>query len=127
MLEACKHLVDELEQLNLVDERVGAYNVGVTLVKFAVTAFLRSVGTPHGLNLESLERELKFVTVLDNVTRKWNREVVTQSLFTQLRCELAGAFAGVEQCGVGSAQVVARVQNLKEELVAFFAVFPHKC
>ena len=56
-VEAGKHLVDELEQFNLVDERVGSYNVGVTLVKFAVTAFLRSVGTPHGLNLETLEGE----------------------------------------------------------------------
>ena len=36
-----------LKQLDFVDKRVGAYYVGVALIKLSITAFLGAVGTPH--------------------------------------------------------------------------------
>lgn len=37
--EALEYVVDNLQQVNFVEQRVGAYNVGVTLVEFAIASF----------------------------------------------------------------------------------------
>ena len=75
--------VDNLHQLNLVEERVRAYHVGVTLVELTVTALLRTVSTPYGLYLITLEWQLQLVTVHDDIPCERNSKVVAQSLLAK--------------------------------------------
>ena len=78
-----KNLVGHLEQLRLVQQRIAADNVGVTLVEFAVPPLLRTVGTPYRLHLETLERHGKLLPVLHNKAGERNRKVIAQPLFAQ--------------------------------------------
>ena len=82
--ETCKHGIDDLHQLHLVEQRVAAHHVGITLVELAITAFLRAVSTPHGLYLVTLERHLQLVAVHHDVTCEGNGHVVTQPLLADL-------------------------------------------
>ena len=75
-----KHLIDDLQKVNLVEQRVGADDVGIALIKLAVSTFLRAVGTPHRLYLESLEGELQFAAVLHHKASEWHGEVVAKPL-----------------------------------------------
>ena len=53
--EAGEDFVDNLHEFDLIEERIGADNVGIALVELAITAFLRTVSTPYGLDLVALE------------------------------------------------------------------------
>ena len=118
-------LVDYLDKLQLVDERVAAHHVHVALVELAVTPLLRAVGTPHGLYLVTAEGEGDFVPVLHHEAGEWHGEVVAQPLLADAAGE-ARAVAG-QQLVVGEArQVVARVEHLEQQLVALVAVFAHE-
>ena len=77
-----KRPVNHLYTFRLVNQGVGAHNIGITLEEFAVTPFLRTVGTPHRLYLKSLERESYLITVLHHIASKRHGKVVTKALFT---------------------------------------------
>ena len=63
----------DLHQFGLVEQGVGADDVGVALVELAVAAFLGTVGAPHGLHLVPLEREGDLALVLDHIAGEWHR------------------------------------------------------
>ena len=123
--ETAEHLIDHLEQFNLIDERVRADHIGVTLVELAVAAFLRTVGAPYGLDLIPFERHLEVVAVLHHIAGERHRQVVAQSLLTDF-----GGQLGIVDIGylsrVDILHVFPRVENLEEELVTLLAIFPHQ-
>ena len=119
-----KHVVDNLQQVNFVEQRVGADNVGVTLVEFAIASFLRAVGAPYWLNLESLEWELQFAAVLNHEAGKWHRKVVAQPLFAESGCQ--SWTVAVKQLFVRCVlEEVSGVEYFEKQFVAFFSVFAH--
>ena len=113
--EGLEHPFDDLDQFDLAQQRARADHVDVALVEFAVAAFLRPVGAPHGLNLVAFEGERQFALMLHDVTRERHRKVVTKSFFADFR---RAAHLLVRQSG----GVVARIENLEQELVALVAV-----
>ena len=80
-----EHALDDLDQFDLAQQRAGADHVDVALVEFAVTAFLRPVGAPYGLDLVALEGERQFALVLYDIARERHREVVTEPLLADFR------------------------------------------
>ena len=56
--EAGEHFIHDLHQFHFVEERVGAYDIGVALVELAVASLLRAVGAPNGLYLKAFEGHL---------------------------------------------------------------------
>ena len=107
--------LDDLHQLHLAQQRARADHVHVALVEFAVTPLLRTVGTPHGLHLVTLEREGQFALMLHDIAREGDGQIVAQPLLADVR--------GAAQLPVRKARgVVARVENPEQELVALVAV-----
>ena len=82
--ETTEHFIDNLQQFHFVHQRVAAHHVGVTLVEFAITAFLRTVGSPNRLNLITFEGESDIVAMHHHIAGKRNGQVVTQTLLAQL-------------------------------------------
>ena len=123
--KAAEHLVDDLDELHLVEQRVGTHHVGVTLEELAVAALLRTVGTPYGLYLVALEGECQFVLMHHHITGKGYGEVVAQALFADA-CSQLGRAAVLQFFGLDISQEVARVENLEEQLVAFLSVLAHQ-
>ncbi len=124
--QAAIHLLHYLYQFHFADERVGADHVHITLVELAVTPFLRAVGTPDGLYLETLEGELYLVAVLHHKARKRYGQVVAQPFFTHD----ARGFADTQVCPcelfAQRGHPVARIEYLEEQFVALLAVFAHQ-
>ena len=119
-----EYVVDNLQQVNFVEQRVGADNVGVTLIEFAIASFLRAVGAPYWLNLESLERELQFAAVLDHETGKRHSEVVAQAFFAESGCQ--SWTIALEQLLIRCVlEEVSGVEYFEKQFVAFFSVFAH--
>ena len=114
--QLAENALDDLHQLHLVQQRTRAHDVNVALVEFAVAAFLRPVGTPDGLDLIPLERQDDLALMLHDVAREGHREVVTQPLFADFR--RLPQFVGCK-----SRRIVARIENLEQQLVALVAVF----
>lgn len=71
----------DLYEFHFAQQRSGADDIHVALVKLPVAAFLRTVGPPDRLYLVAFEREGDFALVLHHITGKRHRQVVTQSLF----------------------------------------------
>ena len=65
--------INNLHQLHFVEQRIAAHNIDIALVKFAVTAFLRAIGTPNRLNLVTFKRERNVVAVLHHEAGKGHR------------------------------------------------------
>ena len=82
--EAGEDFVDNLHEFDLIEERIGADNVGIALVELAIAAFLRTIGAPNGLDLVALEGKGEFFAVLHNETGEGDGEVVTQSFLAEL-------------------------------------------
>ena len=75
--------IDNLHQFDLIQQGIGTNDIGIALVELAVTTFLRTVGTPHRLDLITLERHLQFLTMLYDVTCERHGQVVAKTLLTQ--------------------------------------------
>ena len=88
-VEQAENPVHNLHKFKFIELRGGADDVCIALIKLAVAPFLRTVGTPHWLNLEPLEREGEFILVLDHKTRERHSKVVTQPLLTHTVSERA--------------------------------------
>ena len=123
--EAGEDLVDNLHEFDLIEERIGTNDVGIALVELAITAFLRAVGAPNGLDLVALEGEGEFLAVLHHETGEGDGEVVTQSFLTELGGE-SGCGGGFVVGGGDGAGEVAAVENFEEEFVAFLTIFAHQ-
>ena len=93
-----EHGVHNLHQFHLVEQRVAAHHVGVTLVKLAVAPLLRPVGPPHRLNLVALERHGQLVAVLHHVAGERDGQVVAQSLLAQSCRQVVGVRFGQLLC-----------------------------
>ena len=91
--ELGEHGVDDLHQLDLIEQRVAAYDIGIALIELTVAAFLGAVSAPYGLNLIALERKLELLTVHDDIA-----------------CERHG-------------QIITRIEDFEKELVALITVF----
>ena len=124
-VEAAEYIVDDVQQLHLVEQRVGADDVAVALIELTVATLLRAVGAPHGLYLVTLEGECEFVAVHNNIASKGHSEVISQSLLAQAGCQ-AGSVA-LAQLGIfDTRKEVARVENFEKEFITFFAIFSHQ-
>ena len=75
-----------------------------------------AVGTPYGLYLVTLEGKYYFALMLNDISREWHGQVITQTLLAYLRCR---AQLPVVETGC----IVARVEYLEEEFIALVAVF----
>src|SRR5690606_8300400 len=75
------------------------------LVELAEASPRRPVGAPHGLDLEALEELRQRVPVLGDDARERHRQVVAQ-------CEV----------GLAGRLVLAALQDLEDQLIAFLAV-----
>ena len=71
-----KDRINHLHQFHLIEQRVGAYDVGIALEKLAIPPLLRSVGPPHWLDLKTLERQLQFIPMHNHIACKRHRQVV---------------------------------------------------
>ena len=87
--KAVEHLVYDLHQLYFVEQAVGANHVGITLIELSVSTFLRTVGTPHGLNLIALKRHLQFLPVLHHEASKRHCQIVAKSFLTELSSQVS--------------------------------------
>ena len=63
--------------------------------------------------------------MLHDITSKRNGEVVAKTFFAELRSEVE-CITGEEFLIGDSTEVIARVLNLEEELVAFFSILAHQ-
>ena len=84
--------------------------VDVALVELAESAARRPIGAPHGLNLIALEDLRQLRLVLGHDTRERHRQVVAQ-----------------REIGLAAGLVLAALENLEDELVAFLAVLAEQC
>ena len=82
--ELAEHHIYHLDKLYLIEQRVRAHNIGIALVKLAVTALLRAVGTPYGLYLETFERELQLLAMHHHEACEWYCEIVAETFFAEL-------------------------------------------
>jgi hypothetical protein len=82
--ELGEYRVHNLDELHLVKERVRSHYVSITLIELTVSALLRTVCTPHGLNLEATERQLYLLSMLYDIACERHGKVKTESLLTEL-------------------------------------------
>ena len=123
--EAVEDGIDNLQELNLIEERVAAHHICVALIELAVAPFLWTVGTPYGLQLVALEGHLQFVAMLYDVACERHGEVVAQAFLAELCSEVASTSL-TEVGRADTAHEVTGVENLEEEFIAFFAILTHE-
>src|SRR6185295_10035649 len=97
-------------QFRFDDRRGRAERVDVALVELAETAARRPVGAPHRLNLVSLEQPRQLALVLRDDARERHGQVVAE-----------------REVGLPGCLVLAALEDLEYELVAFLAVFAEEC
>ena len=107
-IQGGEYLFHHLDKLQFAKLAAGADDIRIALVKLAVAAFLGTVGTPDGLDLETLEGETQLAAVLDDKTGEGDREVVAKSLFR------------------GQGGFFTAVLDAVQEFVALFTVFAEK-
>ena len=120
-----EHLVYDLHQLHFIEQAVGANHVGITLIELSVSTFLRTVGTPHGLNLIALKRHLQFLAVLHHETSKRHCQIVAKSFLTELSSQVSNVVF-LQFSRSRFAHEIARIENFEEKFVALFAIFAHQ-
>ncbi len=113
--------IEELGELGLAEQGIGADHVRVALVKLVVAALLRPVGAPDGGNGVALEGEGQVVLVHDHVAGEGHGEVVAQAPFGDLGEHGVAVLVGQVPV-VGLTQKVAVVEHLEEQAVPLFAV-----
>ena len=123
--KAREHFVNDLHQLHLVEERVATHHVSIALIEFAIASFLRTVGAPNGLNLETLEGKLEFFAVLHHIACKGHSEVIAQAFLTKLSSKSSSGVSFILLGGNRACEVSA-VENFEEQFVAFFSIFSHQ-
>ncbi len=107
--ESLKHLADRGQDLHFDEQRRRPQRVDVALVELAEPAARRAIRTPHRLNLVALEESRQLVLVLRDDARERDRQIVPKR---KIR------FAGV--------LVLAALEDLEDQLVAFLAVLPQQ-
>ena len=70
--EGAEHLIGDFHQFGLIEQGVAADDIDIALVELAITAFLRTVGAPHRLNLIAFKRQLQLVSVHDDKSCEWH-------------------------------------------------------
>ena len=101
-------LLHDLDEFEFSYKTITSNHIHIALIELAVTSFLRTVGTPDGLDLESFEGKTDLLAVLHHVAGKRNRKVVTQPLLGSQRSFLTA------------------ILDAEEQLVALFAVLAHQ-
>ena len=114
-----------MDKFHLVEQAVRAHHIGITLIEFAITAFLRTVGSPHGLYLITAEGKRKFLAVLHHIAGEGHGQVVAQAFLAQLGGQSSRGALLQSACRY-VAQEVTAVQNLEEQFVALFAILAHQ-
>ena len=93
------------QMLGFDDRRRRADRVDVALIELAEPPARRAIGAPHRLNLIALEELRQLVLILRDDARERHGQVVAQ-----------------REIGLAARLVLAALENLENELVAFFAV-----
>ena len=107
--EPAQHVADRRQQLDLHDERGRPDGVDVALVELAEPSARGSIRAPHGLNLVALEESRQLVLILRHHPRQRHRQIVSQ-----------------RQVGLAGPFVLASLEDLENQLVAFVAVLPEQ-
>ena len=102
---AAEDIVHDLDQFEFIQQRLASDHIDVTLVKLAVTALLRPVGPPYGLDLVAFEGEENLVLVLDHETGERHGQVVTEPFLRRER------------------RFLPAVLDAEQQFIALFAVF----
>ena len=111
--ELGEYRVHDLHQFHFVKQRVRPNHVGIALIELSIPTLLWAVGSPHGLNLVTLERHLQFIAVHYHVASKGNSEVVAQSLLANLGCQFQYIVAH-ELLGRHFADEIARIKDFEQ-------------
>ena len=117
-IELFEHLVHYLHQFQFTQLATAAYGIHIALVELAITPFLRTVRTPHRLNLETLERERKLILMLNHISCKRDGKVIPQPLFAHLRRKGLLHIYGSE--------CISGIKNPEEKFIPLVAIFTHK-
>src|SRR5437016_7441482 len=104
-----EHVCDGCQQLGFNNERRRTNSVDVALVKLTKSPSRRPVRPPDWLNLIPLEKPRQLVLILCDHSRQGNGEVVAKREICTAR-----------------RLVLASLQNLENQLVAFIAVLPEQ-
>ena len=80
-----EHPVHHLHQFQFVHLRAAADDIHIALIELAVASFLRTVGPPDRLDLETLEREGYLAAMLHHIPGERNGQVIAKSLFGSQR------------------------------------------
>ena len=124
--KTCEYGIDNLHEFNLIEQGVATDNIGITLIELAVATTLWTVGTPYGLYLIALERQLEFVAVHHYIACKRDGKVIAKTL-------LADTGSKTKRIGILEFVVahlteeVTTIEHLEEEFVALFAILAHEC
>ena len=121
-----KDLVDYLHEFQLVDLGLAPDHIHVALVEFTVAALLRTIGPPHGLYLESLERERYVILVLDHEAGERHGQVISEAFLTDLlrQCHGVDLPLGIlEAVQVDLSEGIAGIQDPEQKLVTLLAIF----
>ena len=123
--ETGKDGIDNLHQFHLVEQGVRADDIAVELPELTIAALLRTVSTPNGLHLIALERQLQFLAVHHHVAGEGHGKIVAQTFLTEFGGEVETVALG-QFLGCNLREVIAAIENLEEQFVAFFAIFAHQ-
>src|SRR5690606_15007597 len=103
-----KYSVIQLDEFHLLPKTSTANHISIALIKLPEPPLLRAVGSPHRLDLVALERKFQFMLVLHHISRKRDRQIVAQGLFTDGRSELQAVFL-LKSTGISLAQEIPGV------------------
>ena len=111
--ELGEYRVHDLHQFHFVKQRVRPNHVGIALIELSIPTLLWAVGSPHGLNLVTLERHLQFIAMHYHIASKRNCEVVAQSLLANLGCQFQYIVA-YELLSRHFANEIARIKDFEQ-------------
>ena len=79
--QSFRHIFHQVNDLRFTGQGISTHHICITLVKFPVTTLLWTISTPYRLDLVSLEREGNFMLIHNNVSCKWDRQIIPQTFF----------------------------------------------
>ena len=107
--KARQDLTDRDDEFGLHDRRGGTDRIDIALIELAEPSARGTIGAPHRLDLIPLEELRQLVLILRDDSRERHGQIVPQ-----------------REIGLTAAFMLATLENLENELVAFFAVLPQE-
>ena len=90
-------------------------------MKFPIPPFCRTIPSPNGLDLISLERKGQIILVHDYKACKWYSQVITKGFLRNLKTQ----FLRIIQIS-RLFQEISIIENFENQLISFFSIFSRK-